>query len=70
MQPQLIRINDLAALKAAGLPFKSVHAARWCARTANEKGLADAFVKIGAALHVDPAKFHELARADASKNTI
>jgi len=63
MQPKLIRITDLAALKAEGLPFKSVDAARWCQRTAHEKGLADAFVRIGKAVHVDPAKFHELARA-------
>jgi hypothetical protein len=63
MQSQLIRINDLEGLKAAGLPFKSVNAARWCQRTAREKGLADAFVRIGKAVHVDPAKFHELARA-------
>lgn len=62
----LIRITDIAALKAAGLPFSSVHAARWCERTAVEKGLSEAFVRIGKNVHVDPAKFHELARQHAA----
>lgn len=33
MRPQLIRITDLDRLPA-GLPFRTVDAARWCERTA------------------------------------
>ena len=66
MQPQLIRITDLDGLKAAGLPFKSVDSARWCERTAHEKGLAAAFVRIGKIVLVDPAKFHQLARRQSA----
>jgi hypothetical protein len=62
MQPQLIRITDVAGMKAAGLPFDSVDSARWCERTARDKGLAGAFVRLGKTVLVDPAKFHELAR--------
>jgi hypothetical protein len=62
----LIRINDLDGMKAAGLPFASVDAARWCERTADEKGLRPAFVRIGKNVHVDPAKFHELARKQSA----
>jgi hypothetical protein len=59
---QLIPLNKPAELKAAGIPFETAHQARWAERTADEKGLRDAFVRIGRRVFVDPAKFHELAR--------
>lgn len=62
MTQQLIAINRLAEMKAQGLPFETEHQARWAERTADEKGLREAFVRIGRRVYVDPAKFHELAR--------
>jgi hypothetical protein len=49
-------------MQAAGLPFDSEDAARWCFRKAAERGLSGAFIRIGRRVYVDPAKFHELVR--------
>lgn len=62
MNPQLIPINKPEQMQAAGLPFDTEHQARWTERTADEKGLRGAFVRIGRRIYVDPAKFHELVR--------
>lgn len=62
MQQQLIAVNRPADMKAAGLPFDTEHQARWAERTADQKGLRAAFVRIGRRVYIDPAKFHELAR--------
>jgi hypothetical protein len=35
---------------------------RWLERTADDKGLREAFVRIGRRVFLHPAKFHELAR--------
>lgn len=61
----LIRIVDIDRIRAAGLPFRTVDEIRWCFRTAADKGLTDAFVRIGKNIHVDPVKFHELVRQSA-----
>ncbi len=59
---QLIALNRPAEAKAAGIPVDSEDQLRWLARTAPEKGLGKAFVRIGRRIFIDPAKFHELAR--------
>lgn len=65
MNPQLIPLTDAVRMEAAGLPFQSTDAARWCFRHAKERGLAKAFIRIGRRVYVDPARFHELARQSA-----
>lgn len=62
---QLIPLTDEPAMKAAGLPFKNKQAARWCRRMAQQYGLTEAFVQVGGRVYIDPAKFHELARANS-----
>jgi hypothetical protein len=42
-----IRLNDPAALKAAGLPWDSYYKAQWAHRRRHELGLADAFRRQG-----------------------
>ncbi len=59
---QLIPLTDPAKMQVAGLPFETTYSARWCARRAHETGLADAFIKIGRRIYIDPEKFHELVR--------
>ena len=59
---QLIPLTQPKELKAAGLPWDTEDKARWAYRKRYENGLAEAFVKIGKNIFVDPAKTHELAR--------
>jgi hypothetical protein len=61
----LIPIQDIEALRAEGIHFKSQGAARWCERMAQQNGLTAAFVRVGRRVFVDPDKFHELARANS-----
>lgn len=61
----LIPLTDPKRMQAAGLPFPTTDSARWCFRHAAERGLADAFVRIGRRVYVDPTRFHELARQAA-----
>lgn len=61
----LIALTDVAGAKAAGIPVTSTHQLRWMERTADEKGLRDAFVSIGRRKYIDPTKFHELVRQSA-----
>lgn len=42
-----IRINDPAALKAAGLPWDTYAKAQWAYRRRHERGLTDAFRRDG-----------------------
>jgi len=58
----LIPLTRPAEAKAAGVPVDSEDQLRWLARTADEKGLREAFVRIGRRVFLDPAKFHELVR--------
>jgi hypothetical protein len=61
--PNLISLNDVQSARAAGLTFvRSAHQLRWLLRTAPEKGLARAFVRLGRRVFLDPAAFHELSR--------
>lgn len=64
---QLIPLNKPAEAKAAGIPVETEDQLRWMERTAEEKGLAEAFVRIGRRVFVDPAKFHELVRQRSSR---
>ena len=58
-----IPITDLASLRAAGIAYPaSVHAWRWLYRVRHERGLADAFRRIGRRVVVNPARFLELVR--------
>jgi hypothetical protein len=59
---QLIPLNRPAEAKAAGIPVETENQLRWLERTADDKGLRAAFVRIGRRVFLDPAKFHELAR--------
>jgi hypothetical protein len=63
---RLIPLTDPAQMQAAGLPFPSTDSARWCHRHADERGVAEAFVRIGRRVYIDPAKFHELVRGQAA----
>jgi hypothetical protein len=67
---QLIPLTDPDRMLDAGLPFGTTDSARWCFRTAAERGLAAAFVRIGRRIYVDPDKFHELVRAENADNGI
>jgi hypothetical protein len=62
MHPQLIPLNRPAEAKAAGIAVETEDQLRWLERTADEKGLRAAFVRIGRRVFVDPARFHELVR--------
>lgn len=63
---QLIPLTRPAEAKAAGIPVESVDQLRWLERTADDKGLRPAFVRIGKRVFIDPAKFHECARAHSA----
>lgn len=59
----IIAIDDLEALKAAGIHWpKTADAWRWTYRRRAENGLAAAFHKVGTRVLVDPVKFLELVR--------
>jgi len=63
MTPVLIPLTDLEGLRAAGIVYpKTVHAWRWLFRHRHERGLADAFPRIGDRILVDVARFVELVR--------
>lgn len=62
---QLIPLNRPAEAKAAGIPVETENQLRWMERTAEEKGISAAFVRIGRRVFIDPAKFHELVRLPA-----
>ena len=66
MQAQLIPVNRPAEAKAAGIPVDTEDQLRWLERTADEKGLRPAFVRIGRRVYIDPARFHELVRQQSS----
>jgi len=59
---QLIPLTRPTEAKAAGVPVETEQQLRWLVRTAEEKGLSEAFVRIGRRVFLDPAKFHELVR--------
>jgi hypothetical protein len=63
---QLIPLTKPAEAKAAGVPVETADQLRWLERTADEKGLRSAFIRIGRRVYLDPARFHELARQHAA----
>lgn len=58
----LIPLTDVGQMRAHGLPFRTTDSVRWCYRHAGERGLSDAFVRIGKRIYLDPERFHELVR--------
>lgn len=62
MSQSLIALTDVPGAQREGIPVKSTHQLRWLERTADEKGLRPAFVRVGRRVFIDPAKFHELVR--------
>lgn len=66
MTPSLIALTDVDGAKAAGIPVTTSHQLRWLERTADDKGLRAAFVRVGRRVFLDPARFHELARKQSA----
>jgi hypothetical protein len=63
----LIPMTDVAALRAVGIAYPStVHGWRWLFRNRHERGLGDAFRRIGRRIVVDPERYRELVRDRAS----
>lgn len=63
--PRLVALTDVAGLRAAGITYPhTVHAWRWLYR--HERGLADAFRRIGRRIVVDPERYFELVRQRAA----
>ncbi len=53
--PAFIALTDLTNLRAAGITYPStVHGRRWLFRHRHERGLDDAFRRIGRRIVVDP----------------
>jgi hypothetical protein len=65
MSQQLIPLNRPLEARAAGIPVDSENQLRWLERTADEKGLRDAFIRIGRRVFLDADKFHQLVRANS-----
>ncbi|MGO9593016.1 MAG: hypothetical protein ACLQFF_12405 [Steroidobacteraceae bacterium] len=63
MGPQLLKITDVSKYPEAGLPWKTLHQARWAYRKRHEYGIAGAFVRLGSTINIDVPRFHELARS-------
>jgi hypothetical protein len=59
---KLIPLTDPDQMVANGLPFKTVHSARWEYRKAKERGTSAAFVRIGGRVYIDPERYHEAIR--------
>lgn len=61
--PIFIALTDLPSLRAAGIAYPStIHGWRWLFRHRRERGLQDAFRRIGRRIVVDPQKYKELIR--------
>jgi hypothetical protein len=58
----LIPLTDEAEMKRFGLPFKTTDAVRWHFRHRVERGTAEAFVRDGSRIYVDPDTFYQLIR--------
>jgi hypothetical protein len=61
--PTIVYLTELERAREHGLPWLSVHAARWDFRHREERGTARAFVRIGKRVGVYPDVYHELLRA-------
>lgn len=64
--PAFVALTDLTNLRAAGIAYPStVHGWRWLFRHRHERGLGDAFRRIGRRIVVDPQRYRELVRASS-----
>lgn len=64
--PIFVALTDLTNLRAAGIAYPStVHGWRWLFRHRHERGLEDAFRRIGRRIVVDPQRYRELVRDSA-----
>ena len=62
--PTFVALTDLASLRAAGIAYPStIHGWRWLYRHRHERGLDDAFRRVGRRIVVDPERYRELVRA-------
>jgi hypothetical protein len=63
MTPMLIPLTDPESLRAAGIVYPStVHAWRWLYRHRHERGLDDAFRRVGRRILLDAVRYVELVR--------
>jgi hypothetical protein len=62
MEQSLIPLTDVTGARNAGIPVTTTHQLRWLERTADEKGLREAFVRVGRRVFLDPETFHKLVR--------
>ena len=64
--PIFIALTDLSNLRAAGIAYPStIPGWRWLFRHRHERGLQDAFRRIGRRIVVDPQRYKELVRESA-----
>jgi len=64
--PTFIALTDMANLRAAGIVHPStVHGWRWLFRHRHERGLEDAFRRVGRRIVVDAQRYQELLRASS-----
>jgi len=64
--PVFVALTDLTNLRAAGITYPStLHGWRWLFRHRHERGLDDAFRRIGRRIVVDPQRYRELVRDSA-----
>ena len=64
--PTFVALTDLANLRSAGIAYPStIHGWRWLYRHRHERGLDDAFRRIGRRIVVDPQRYRELIRESA-----
>ena len=64
--PAFVALTDLTNLRAAGIAYPStIHGWRWLFRHRHERGLDDAFRRIGRRIVVDPQRYRELIRDSA-----
>ncbi len=64
--PTFIALTDLPNLRAAGIVYPStVHGWRWLFRHRHERGLDDAFRRVGRRIVVDAQRYQELLRASS-----
>ena len=64
--PTFIALTDLANLRAAGIVYPStVHGWRWLFRHRHERGMQDAFRRVGRRIVVDAQRYQELLRASS-----
>lgn len=65
--PTFVALTDLVNLRAAGIAYPStIHGWRWLYRHRHERGLDDAFRRVGRRIVVDPERYRELVRASSA----